>query len=114
MSKTQSGLSLIERIANGNIRSKLTALVHSTLLVAVLFVFVSSATLMVSSGIDDKRHELQVLANVTAHNLEASLLFSDEKSAAEILQSLRESTDVDSAQLQDASDKNLAVYYSEH
>jgi diguanylate cyclase (GGDEF)-like protein/PAS domain S-box-containing protein len=114
MSKTQPGLSLIERITNGNIRSKLTALVHTTLLIAVLFVFASSAILMVSSGIDDKRHELQMLANVTAHNLEASLLFSDEKSAAEILQSLRESTDVDSALLQDVSGNNLAVYYSEH
>ena len=114
MSKTQSGLSLIERITNGNIRSKLTALVHITLLIAVLFVFASSAILMMSSGIDDKRHELQMLANVTAHNLEASLLFSDEKSAAEILQSLRESTDIDSALLQDVSGNNLAVYYSEH
>jgi len=114
MSKTQPRLTLIERITNGNIRSKLTALVHTALLVAVLFVFASSAILMVSSGIDDKRHELQVLANVTAHNLEASLLFSDEKSATEILQSLRESTDVDSAQLLDGGGHNLGVYYSEH
>jgi hypothetical protein len=114
MSKTQPGLTLIERITNGNIRSKLTALVYTTLLIAVLFVFASSAILMVSSGIDDKRHELQMLANVTAHNLEASLLFSDANSATEILQSLRESTDVDSARLQDVSGNNLAVYYSEH
>ncbi|MEQ1488221.1 MAG: diguanylate cyclase [Methylotenera sp.] len=97
-----------------SIRNKLFVMVIMFLVVAMALVYISNAVLTASSELARARAHLQILADVTSHNLEAALLFDDENGASETLDSLRENPNIIKAEVRNSRNKMVvAVYQAE-
>ncbi len=90
------------------IRRKLILIVVSLLVTAMLIVYAINASLTISKELRESQDELQLLADVTSHNLEATLLFHDDLGALEVLKSLRANPSVTLAEVSNNSGNVVA------
>ena len=102
--------SLRQRFAAAKIRDKLTLLVTITLVASALFFYLINASLIINDSLHDAHNDLELLADVAGHNLEAPLVFKDRQSAQEVLLSLRENPQIALALLTDNNGQIIAKY----
>lgn len=95
-------------IAPTTIRNKLFLMVVALLIAAMHLVYLANASLTIHNGLQVAHAELELLANVTSNNLEASLLFKDEKGAQEALESLKANPNITMAEVRDIDNKQIA------
>ena len=106
-------LSLARRMVPSGIRARLSLIVTGLLGAALLLVFVGNAWISVSNQLHDERVSLQLLADATSHNLEASLMFRDSKGSQEVLDGLVADPKIVRATVRDAEQNVVATYRSE-
>ncbi len=70
--KFPSSFNLRRLIASTSIRNKLFMMV-----VALLLVYMANASLTINNALNETRGKLNLLADITSKNIEASLLFKD-------------------------------------
>jgi signal transduction histidine kinase/CheY-like chemotaxis protein len=93
-----------------DIASRVQAAVLLTSAISLLLYAIVTAVLTLSQLNQLNQKKLTTLASVTAHNLEAPLLFADPRAAADTLTALADETSIVSAELFDGNGKSLARY----
>jgi len=83
-------------------------MVVGLLVAAMLIVYVANASLTIGSELKEARGELQLIADMTSQNIEASLLFHDKKGTQDVLQSLSANPNITAAEVTD-QDNNVVV-----
>ena len=95
---------------HGSIKTKLTLLVTAAVAVALALSCVAFVVQDVRIIRASKAQELSALTSILGYNAEFALVFNDPKTAARLLESLRQQPSVEFACLYDAHDQPFATY----
>lgn len=94
-------LSLRHWLRLTSIRRQLFWFIFILITLAMLLFYVANLWLTISNGLEEAKGELEVLASITSHNLEAPLLFDDAKGVQDVLASLNQNPNIVQAQVKD-------------
>lgn len=112
--KSFSSLFYIKGLVRANtIRQKFFQIIVALLAIAMLLVYIGNTALSISVELQKARGVLQLLADVTANNLQASLLFDDQKGTQETLNSLSANPDITLAEVRNNQHQLIALFVGE-
>lgn len=95
------------------IRQKFFQIIVALLAIAMLLVYLGNIALSISNEPHKARGALQLLTDVTANNLQASLLFDDRKGTQETLNSLSANPDITLAEVRNDHHQLIALLVGE-
>ncbi len=98
------------RLNQSSIRAKLSLIVMAAVTISILMVFLVSIVSLVIKTRSETRIQMTTLADVTALNSAAALVFLDQKSAASTLAALSVNSSITRAEIVDSSQRSFAVY----
>ncbi len=99
---------------NLTIRTKLILMLSLSAIIALTVLSFTSAYYIVNNQREQSLHNLTQMAQVTGENVQASLMFEDEESAAKILAPLRINPSIEESILYTADNKIFASYFNEN
>ena len=99
---------------NLTIRTKLILMLSLSAIIALAVLSITSAYYIVNNQREQSLHNLTQIAQITSENVQASLMFDDEESAAKILSPLKINPSIEEGILYTVDNKIFASYFNEN